>query len=214
MTWFDIYVCVCVSTCQTQTSCQTFLIHVKIVGTTSEYMSNKVWEKMPDKMLLKLQTRCRNVRQIMCQIQYHAMPEISCQTFRCHMKCKHQRICFLQMHSYILSPTTQPPPSSDTGEDSVGESHLIWMQASLNQMNSCKCGTKLRGWFFAANLEAHSIKKAKIWSGNWKEREMCRDATWQKPKLSKCVDLRALIDSWWDWNSCMAARLNLWTSIF
>ena len=114
----------------------------------------------------------------------------------------------------FFSPTTQPPPISDTGEDNVGESHLIWMQASLNQMNSCKCGTKLRGLFFAANLEAHPIKKAKIWSGNWKEREMCRDATWQKPKLSKCVDLRALIDSWWDWNSCMAARLNLWTSIF
>ena len=88
------------------------------------------------------------------------------------------------------------------------------MQASLNQMNSCKGGTKFRGLFFEANLEAHPIKKAKIRSGNWKEREMCRDDTWQKPKLSKCVDLRALINSWWDWNNCMAARLNLWTSTF
>ena len=88
------------------------------------------------------------------------------------------------------------------------------MQASLNQKNSCKGGTKLSGLFFAANLEAHPIKKAKIWSGKWNEREMCREATWQNPKLNKCVDLRALMDSWWDWNSRMAARLNLWTSTF
>ena len=39
------------------------------------------------------------------------------------------------------------------GEDSVR--HLIWMQASLNQMNSCNCGV-----FFAANnLEAHANGK-------------------------------------------------------
>ena len=43
---------------------------------------------------------------------------------------------------------------------------------------------------------------------------MCKDATWPKPKLMKCVDFRALTDSWWDWNNCMAARLNLWTSTF
>ena len=43
---------------------------------------------------------------------------------------------------------------------------------------------------------------------------MCRDATWQKPKLRQCVDLRALMDRWWDWSSRMAARLNLWTSTF
>ena len=47
-------------------------------------------------------------------------------------------------------------------EDSVGESRWIWMQASLYQMNSCNGGTKLSGLFFAANLEAHPIKKAKI----------------------------------------------------
>ena len=57
------------------------------------------------------------------------------------------------------------------GEDGVGECHLIWMQASLNQKNSCKGGTKLSRLFFAANLEAHPIKKAKIWSGKWNERE-------------------------------------------
>ena len=43
---------------------------------------------------------------------------------------------------------------------------------------------------------------------------MCRDATWQNPKLRKCVDLRALMDSWWNWNNRMVARLNLWTSTF
>ena len=43
---------------------------------------------------------------------------------------------------------------------------------------------------------------------------MCRDATCPKPKLSKCVDRRALTDSWWDWNSRMAACLNLWTGTF
>ena len=43
------------------------------------------------------------------------------------------------------------------------------MQASLNQKNSCKGGTKLSELFFAANLEAHPIKKAKIWSGNGME---------------------------------------------
>ena len=43
---------------------------------------------------------------------------------------------------------------------------------------------------------------------------MCRDATWQNLKLSKCVDLRAVMDSWRDWSSRMAARLNLWTITF
>ena len=77
-------------------------------------------------------------------------------------------------------------------------------------MNSWNGGTKLSGWYFLQQIWRHApLKKAKIWCGNWKEREMCRDATWQKPKLSKCVDLRALMDSWWDWNSRMAARLNL-----
>ena len=33
-----------------------------------------------------------------------------------------------------------------------------------------------------------------------------------KSELSTCVDFRALMDSWWDWNSRTAARLNLWTS--
>ena len=113
---------------------------------------------------------------------------------------------FLQQRSHLQA--------KKLGEDGVGECHLIWMQASLNQKNSCKGGTKWSGLFFAANLEAHPIKKAKIWSGKWNEREMCREATWQNPKLNKCVDLRALMDSWWDWNSRMAARLNLWTSTF
>ena len=105
---------------------------------------------------------------------------------------------FLQQGSHLQA--------KKLGEDGVGECHCIWMQASVNQKNSCKGGTKLSGLFFAENLEAHPIKKAKIWSGKWKEREMCRDATWRNPKLSKCVDLRALMDSWLDWNSCMAAR--------
>ena len=45
--------------------------------------------------------------------------------------------------NFLVSPTTQPPPSSDTGERRRKPFHE--MQASLNQMNSCKGGTKLRG---------------------------------------------------------------------
>ena len=127
-----------------------------------------------------------------------------------HMNSVQQPICanlsFLQQRSHLQA--------KKLGEDGVGECHLIWVQASLNQKNSCKGGTKLSELFFSANLEAHPIKKAKIWSGKWNEREMCREATWQNPKLNKCVDLRAVMDSWWDWNSRMAARLNLWTSTF
>ena len=42
---------------------------------------------------------------------------------------------------------------------------------------------------------------------NGKEREVCRDATWQKPKLNKCVDLGTLIDSWWDWSRLHGSSL-------
>ena len=73
--------------------------------------------------------------------------------------------------------------------------------ASHNQMNSCNGGTKsCELLYFAANLEAHPIKKAKIWSGS------------EENHNSANVDLRALTDSRWDWNNGMAARLNLWKS--
>jgi len=71
---------------------------------------------------------------------------------------------FLQQRSHLQA--------KKLGEDGVGECHLIWMQASLNQKNSRKGGTKLSGLFFAANLEAHPIKKAKIWSGKWNHKTM------------------------------------------
>ena len=46
---------------------------------------------------------------------------------------------FLQQRSHLQA--------KKLGEDGVGECHLIWMQASLNQKNSCKGGTKLSGLF-------------------------------------------------------------------
>ena len=74
------------------------------------------------------------------------------------------------------------------------------MQASLNQMNSCNSGTKL-SVFFSANFWRHTPSRK-------------RGCDPEIGMNEKCVDFRALMDSWWDWNSRTAARLNLWTSTF
>ena len=89
------------------------------------------------------------------------------------------------------------------------------LNASITQSKiSCKGGTKLSGLFFAANLEAAPLQESEDMIWKMEGTRMCRDAMWQNPKLSKCVDLRALMDSWWNWNNRMAARLKLWTSTF
>ena len=51
---------------------------------------------------------------------------------------------FLQQRSHLQA--------KKLGEDGVGECHLIWMQASLNQKNSRKGGTKLSGLFFCSKF--------------------------------------------------------------
>jgi len=89
------------------------------------------------------------------------------------------------------------------------------MQASLNQMNSCSDGTKLSG-LFLQQIWRHTPSRKQKYDPEIRRNEECAGNPHGKNQTSAnvYVDLRALTDSWWDWNSRMAARLNLWTKTF
>ena len=61
---------------------------------------------------------------------------------------------FLQHRSHLQA--------KKLGEDGVGEGHLIWIQASPIKELMVKVVQNWADYFFAANLEAHPTKKAKM----------------------------------------------------